>query len=525
MIIQGNKLNKNFGGDPLFNELSITINQGAKIGLVGANGSGKSTLLKILAGEEGVDGGTVSRQKGIRISQLVQIQMDSNLTVEAYLLKNFTEIENVAQRMRHFERELANPQADFDSLLEKYGRLQQTYEELGGYTLSDRITTTLKGLGLGDKADVCVNQLSGGQRLRLELAKVLLTEADCLFLDEPTNHLDLAGIEWLENYLKNTKQSYVLISHDREFLNRTVNQIFEIEEGKLIDYPGNYERFIELKKARIAEIQKNFELQQKEILRLKKQIRQFRQWGHEGDNEDFFRKAKELERRLAKIEIIKAPTEHKNKLADVKTTKKVSKEILTVQDLALFGGEELLFSDANFTIFRGERVALKGANGSGKSTLIKAILNDIAADEGSVKLAASVKVGYLPQILPTKDSPETLLSYTQEFIGEEEKTRRKLAQFGFYATDVFKRVKNLSGGEQLRLALLEILQKEINFLIMDEPTNHLDIATREEIEEILLNYSGTLLLVSHDRFFLKKICQKELRIEAGTLIKFENYAT
>lgn len=520
MYIQGKELTKNFGTTPVFEKIDLTINPGDKIGLVGHNGCGKSTLLRLLTGEEGVNGGTIARQKGLVIGYVPQKLIQKNCSVEEYLLNSFPEIESLAKEMRRVEALMADPDNDLERLLSHYGRLQSDYEAAGGYTLADRISGTLKGLGLEDKLGVSLTELSGGQRVRVELARVLTAAAEVLLLDEPTNHLDLAGIAWLESYLAHTKQAYLVISHDRQFLDNVTNRILEIEGDELIAYPGNYSRYRALKAERLATLQKNFDLQQKECQRLKLQIRRYRQWAQEGDNDAFFKKAKELERRLAKLQeqLKQPPKPPKKRLGQLQVAERSGSEVVIAQDIGKLAGDKLLFCAGSFTLYRKERVALVGANGSGKSTLLRCLTGELPLDEGMITLGANVKVGYLPQKLVFANPKQRLLEYVEEFLPFDQ-SRRMLARHGFYAEDVTKRIQDLSGGEQMRLYLLRLLQEQVNFLILDEPTNHLDIYGKEELEELLQGYQETLLVVSHDRYFLNKVCQKRLVISEGQLQK------
>ncbi|MDH6363233.1 ATP-binding cassette subfamily F protein 3 [Enterococcus sp. PF1-24] len=518
MLVQVNQVTKNFGGEALFEKLDLVIHPGEKIGLIGMNGTGKSTLLKIILGEEGINAGVISYQKGLKIGYIQQSHPQISETVLTYILQSFTEILAVKEQLAYLEEKMAQADSDFEKVLQRYGLLQEQFEKLRGYTIEDEIVSMLKGLGLAEKINEPVNNLSGGQRVRVELAKTLVAEGELLLLDEPTNHLDLAGIQWLENYLRYSKKAFVIISHDRQFLDNVVKKVTEIDDGTLYHYPGNYSRYAELKKIQIEKMQKDYELQQKEILRLKNLIRQFRQWGNESDNEKFYKKAKMYEKQLEKIQRLKKPMAPQNKVRrKISEASRSGSEVLIAENLGKIVGEKLLFADSSFKLYRQERVALMGENGSGKSTLIKIINDEETLDEGQLKLGAAVKIGYLPQKLVFEEINQTLLQYAENLLGNQQKSREELARFGFYAGDVSKRLKDLSGGEKVRLYLLKLFQTKINFLILDEPTNHLDIYAREEIEEILQEFTGTLLVVSHDRYFLQKSCQQALMIENQTI--------
>lgn len=521
MLIQVNNITKNFSTVPVFKGLTLGINAGAKIGLVGMNGCGKSTLLRIMTGEEGVNEGTVARRKGLTIGYVPQKLVTTDERVKDYLFNSFEAIGKIREKMQQVEKAMTTSTTDIDRLLAQYGRLQEAYEEAGGYTLEDRIVGTLKGLEVADKLEAPLSTLSGGQRVRVELARVLTDQADVLLLDEPTNHLDLAGIDWLENYLSHSKQAYLVISHDREFLDNVVEQIVEIEGEQAISYPGNYSKFALLKRERIALLQKNYDLQQKEIQRLQRMSRRYRQWGQESDNEDFFRKAKEIERRTEKLKqaLIKPPESGKKRLQQITQAQRSGKEVLIAEGIGKLAEDRILFAESDFIIYRQERVALVGANGSGKTTLIRCLLGEEKLDEGVIKIGASVKIGYLPQKLTFDKPAQRILDYVREYLTEEQKARRTLARFGFFAEDMSKRIQDLSGGEQMRLYLLRLLQQKINFLILDEPTNHLDIDGKEELEDILTDFAETLLVVSHDRYFLRKITKEQLVIEDEAIRK------
>lgn len=522
MLIQINNVNKNFGDVPLFDEASLSVNAGDKIGLVGMNGTGKSTLLKLISGEELPNAGSVSRKKGLKIGVVAQNQALSDEKVMDYLLASFEDVAQLKEQLSSLEIQMAEWTGDLEKTLLRYGKLQEAFDAMGGFSLEDRILTTLRGLGVEDKVEERLSALSGGERVRVELARLLVSDSDVLLLDEPTNHLDLSGIRWLETYLRNAKKAVLIVSHDREFLDAIVQKIVEIEDGQLIEYRGNYSTYQVLKKARDEQLQRDYDLQQREIARLKKLVRQYRQWGHDGENEDFFRKAKEIEHRLERMERLKAPVIVKKRVKKQLTkSAKSGKELLVARRLGKVMGEKLLFENASFTIYKGERVAVVGENGSGKSTLLRLVMGELEADEGELKLGESTAVGYLPQNIEFAHPEQRLVQYVKDFMGNEQKAREELAKFGFYASDVSKRLKDLSGGEKVRLYLLQLFQEEINLLILDEPTNHLDIYAREEIENILAQYQGTLLAVSHDRYFLKKNFQKTLQVGDGKILKFE----
>ena len=513
MYIQANKISKNYSGVPLFENLNCVINQQDKIGLIGQNGTGKTTLLQILMGTEGVDEGTTSRKKGLSIGYIPQKLENGSIATFDYVYQSFKEIHDLQKQLHYYEEKMCSPTEDLDRIMKVYGDLQQRFETMGGYGLEDRITSILKGLGLDRQLLTPLDQLSGGERIRVELAKVLIQENDVLLLDEPTNHLDLDSVQWLEEYLRLTSCAFLVISHDRAFLDNVVKKILEIEDGQIIEYPGNYSRYMTLKQLRVQELQKNHELQQKEIKRLKLMIRRYRQWGTEGDNEAYLKKAKEIERRLEKMTIIHAPAVPRKKLTKIRQENLSGKEVLIAKNIKKTIGNKCLFSDSSFMVYRGERIALLGKNGSGKSTLLKVVIGETEVEEGSIKTGASISIGYLPQRLSFDRPEHTILHYTKYLISDEQKARHVLANFGFFSGDVAKRIKDLSGGEQVRLYLLKLFQKKINVLILDEPTNHLDIYVREEIEELLASFTGTILAVTHDRYFLRKNFDQILLLE------------
>lgn len=504
MIIQAHEVYKKIATHPLFEGVSCQVNPSERIGLVGINGSGKSTLLHLLAGQESLDGGTISCKKGLKVGLVEQDLVQTKTTVENYLLASAVTLQELKQQLHFYEAQMTDPSVNLDKCLAQYGIIQQTFEEQGGYILEDRLAIILKGLGLYDKQHTPLEKLSGGEQMKVALAKTLLTENDLLLLDEPTNHLDITSIRWLEQFILSGNQSVIVVSHDRAFLDRVTSITWELEDGSLQTFTGNYSRYRTLKIAQEQALQKDYAIQQKEIKRLKAIIKRYRQWGTEGDNESFFKKAKEIEKRLEKLTLVKPPVVIKKRLKAITESNLSGKEVFLVKDFEHCIGDRRLFGSNDFKIYRGERVAILGENGSGKSTLLKLLIGEVLPTKGIVKQGSNLQIGYLPQQLSFPNLNQRLLAYTIALTGHEETARRLLAQSGFFQSDVAKRIANLSGGEKIRLYLMTLFLKKINVLILDEPTNHLDIYAREEIEEMIRNFDGTLIAVSHDRYFLAR---------------------
>ncbi|MTD38298.1 ABC-F type ribosomal protection protein [Erwinia sp. CPCC 100877] len=520
MLVQLQKVTQNYGGVPLFEDLSLQINPGERIGLIGSNGSGKSTLLKMITGAEKSQSGTVSRKKNSSIGYLAQMPVAKEQLVNEYLLETFTELRQIQMQLHVLESKMSEAE-DLERILLRYGQKQEEFIQAGGYEMESRLEMITNGLLIQQLLNKKLSDLSGGELTIVGLARLLLQENELVLLDEPTNHLDSQRITWLEGYLTHTKLAYLIVSHDRLFLDNVVEKIFELEDGRLLEYKGNYSEYKRQKAEQLERLRRDYQEQQKEIKKLRLAIRRFRQWGHEGDNEKFFKKAKQLEKRLEKMQKIGKPKDDTTKIGyRFKATERSGKEVLQFKQVSKSYGKHQLFKQVNFSLSWQERVAIIGENGAGKSTLLKLALGLEQPDEGEIKRGTKLQIGYLSQMISYKKPQQTVLEMFREACSSnEQESRRILANYSFYSDDVNKQVRFLSGGEKIRLELAKLMHNEVNLLLLDEPTNHLDIEAREEIEEILEQFKGTLLVVSHDRFFLQKISQAFLVVEQKQVIK------
>lgn len=525
MLVQLQKITKNYGTLPLFEKLNLRINQGEKIGLIGSNGSGKTTISKIIMGLEMPDSGTVSCQKNIEIGYLSQVMETTEQLVKDYLISSYPKLNHLQQQLAILEQQMVEKPYQIEKILLNYGTKQEEFQIAGGYELENKLEMITNGLKIPHLLQTKITELSGGEQTIVELAKILVQNNDLLLLDEPTNHLDTERISWLEGYLSHSKTACLIVSHDRSFLDNVVEKIVELEDGGLLEYEGNYSAYKKEKEIQLEKLRKDFAEQQKEIKKIKLAIRRFRQWGHEGDNEKFFKKAKQLEKRLEKIQKIPKPKEESSKLEkNFKEAERSGKEVILLKDISKNFEKRSLFEDANISLFWKNRTAIIGANGTGKSTLLKLIAGLEEPTKGEIKLGSNIQMGYLPQVIDYPVPTRTILqefSYASEQV--EQENRRILAKYSFYQEDVMKQVRFLSGGEKIRLELAKLMQKKVNLLLLDEPTNHLDIETREEIEELLEEFKGTLLVISHDRYFLEKMFdvflvmkEQQIRKEIGT---------
>ena len=525
MTIHINGITKKYSDDILLDDITLKINDGEHIGIVGENGCGKSTFLKLLAGKEKYQQGQIIITKHTKIGYLEQNFKDYEGSVHDYLMSSRRDLLEMKDQMHRMEMKISDPDNALllDDLLKKYGNLCANFEMAGGYDLLYKVDQMAQGLRIAHLIDHDYNVLSGGEKMRVNLAYLLIQESDVLLLDEPTNHLDVAGIEWLEKYISSLRKTVVIVSHDRLFLNHTISKIYEIEHGEMIMYLGNYDDYKKEKALRFERLKHDYEEQQKQILKLKNAIRRYRQWAYEGDNESFYKKAKQLEKKLSQIERLQDP-KHANRKMKIAlpACQRSSKEVLVIEDLCKRYGDQMLLEHVDLSVYWQDRIALCGSNGSGKSTLIRILMGQLQADEGSIRLGNDVDIGYLPQIIRFDDEKQRLLNhFCYEAAMHEEQARRYLHKFGFDAEDMVKSLQNLCGGERVRLKLALILAHHVNFIIFDEPTNHLDFSSIEIIETILEEFKGTLLIVSHDRYLINRLTKRQLMLAHGKLSNLE----
>lgn len=521
-----NGLSKFYGANKLFENISLEIKTGERIGLIGQNGCGKTTIMKILMGKEDYLTGEISLKKGNRIGYLDQIPTyGETYSVLDVLGMAFEQVNTLKLQMEELEEKMTYLSGDeLDRAIGQYAKLSEQFEILHGYEIETKLDKITEGLMIDQRMrGMPFEKLSGGEKTRVILAKILLEEPDILLLDEPTNHLDLVTIEWLEGFLKEYKGAVLIISHDRYFLDSVVDRIIELFHDHIEAYPGNYSYYVVEKERRFLINLKNYENQQKKIERMESQIERYRIWGVMRDSEKMFKRAKELEKRLEKIEVMKRPIFEQRKIRlNQNAIGRSGKMVLEVNALGKgFDGLRLL-SDVSFQLLYQDSACIIGENGSGKSTLLKLILGELEADEGIVKLGAQVIIGYLPQQVSYPDEEQTVLEY---FSGRHNLSvgaaRAQLAKVLFCNEDVNKKIKYLSGGEKSRLRLCSLTFTGVNFLILDEPTNHLDVESREVLEETLSEFDGTLLMVSHDRYFISKLADRIIAIDNNSAVVYD----
>lgn len=526
IILDVNKLGKNFGYGKLFEDISFSLNEGESISIVGPNGCGKSTLLKMIAGIERKDTGTVSIKKEAKVAYLDQTgsRVDYDRPVYEVLKDAFGDIKKIGDELKRLQEMM---EFDFfigekyDKILERYCDLTEKFSMVGGYDMEMNINTVVEGLKI-DKAllDQSYNDLSGGEKTLVQLGKALLIKPDLLLLDEPTNHLDIERIEWLENYIKSFKGASIIVSHDRYFLDRMSNKILDLDDGVGKVYSTNYSGFLDEKQRDFEKQMANYKDQQALIKKLEAEKKYFAERGMATNSSTLTARAHTLQTKIDRLKqmAVARPKEQKKINVGFSEDRKSSKKVIGTENLIVEtpDGRKIL-DGISVDIRAGERVALIGSNGSGKSTFVKTIMSEQELPvQGEVTVGPSVKIGYLPQIITFPNGEQQLLEYFKNTVGaNEQKARQILAGFQFYKEDVTKRVKTLSGGERMRVKLAELLQEKINTLIFDEPTNHIDIPTKEVLENAIEDFNGTLIFVSHDRYFINKFADEIIEFQDG----------
>ena len=521
MILAVQNINKSFGTDQILNAVSFHINEREKAAIVGLNGAGKSTLLKIIIGELPADEGEVILSKGSSVGYLAQHQnLASEHSIYEEMLTVKQDIIQLDEKIRFLEHEMKHVSGtELDQMLNTYTRLTHEFEVKNGYAYRSEVIGILKGLGFGEEEfDKKVNQLSGGQKTRIALGKLLLSKPDLILLDEPTNHLDLISISWLETFLLNYNGAVVVVAHDRYFLDKVVSKVIELDHGRAQSYEGNYSDYAEKKSMLRNAMLKHYLNQQKEIKHQEEVIAKLRSFNREKS----IKRAESREKMLEKIERVEKPTDNAQIHFSLEPRITSGNDVLTITGLAKAYGPQKLFSDLSFEIKRGEKVAIIGNNGTGKTTILKIINGQVDADGGEVKLGTKVHVGYYDQEHQVLNPEKTLFEELQDAYPNLDNTavRNILAAFLFTEDDVFKRIKDISGGERGRVSLAKLMLSEANFLILDEPTNHLDIASKEILENALNHYNGTILYVSHDRYFINKTATRILDLTEQNLLNY-----
>lgn len=522
MLFRLSEVTKSFGGTEILKGVSFQVNVNERVGLVGRNGAGKTTVFRLVTGAESPDSGDVIKMNGLKLGLLDQhVDFASGETVHTAALSAFKEIHDIEAEMRRVEKQMETDHSA--EVLDKYADLQTAFEQADGFTYAARAEAILLGIGFPVSMwQTDTGTLSGGQKNRLGMARLLLSSADILLLDEPTNHLDVEGVEWLENYLKESGKTYVVISHDRYFLDRTTDRVIEIDRGRAVSYRGNYSDYLEERELRREQQQREYENQQQMINKTEEFIRR----NLEGQKTKQAKSRRTLLARMDRIEAVAAERSGGN--FGLKEVERTGNNVLTAEDLSI-GYETLTLAEGlNFTLHRGEALGIIGANGTGKTTLLRTLLGELRELSGEVRWGTKTNIGYYSQNLTDLEPRNEVIQELRRVapMADNNTLRGFLAKFLFTGDDVFKNVGDLSGGEKGRLALAKLIYSQKNVLVLDEPTNHLDIPSRESLESALKEYTGTIVTVSHDRFFLDKIATQILSFERdGEVLNFNgNYS-
>ena len=507
-ILSLTNIKKSYIDEETIKDANLIVEDKDKIGLIGINGSGKSTLFNIITENLSYDDGEIFRKKDLKIGYLEQqLSLHQEGSIYDNCLSIFEDLIELEKNLRQQEHIIAENPDNLDEELMKYQRLQDEFHKRDGYSYNSKIRGTLIGLGFSEEDFTKdISTLSGGQKSRVALAMLLLEDADLLLLDEPTNHLDIDAISWLEKYLKDIDKAIIVISHDRYFLNNIVSKIVLLENGATKTYKGNYDNYMRQRKKDFEVLKRQYEDQQKEIKRQEEIIKRYKNLGRDR----FIKQGKSRKKMLDKMQKIDMPSSNKKTKLSFTPKKTSGRDVLEIKDLSKSFGDHLVFHDLNAFVYKNDKIGLIGPNGVGKSTLFKIIAEEIPASSGNVKIGSNVDIAFFYQELDNLSLDKTVMDEIWDEFPKLEhfQIRKYLAEFLFVGDDIFKSVEELSGGERGRLSLLKIMLKGANFLVLDEPTNHLDIDSKEILEDALLKYEGTVLSISHDRYFLNKTVDK-----------------
>ena len=523
LVMSASNLNKSYGIDVIFDSVSFSVEKGDRIGIVGPNGAGKTTLLSIIAGENTATSGNIYIRNEYRVGYLKQQDhFFAKGTVIEEAEKNFENLYNMEKEIASFADKIADHTSPaFDRNLEKYTSLLEEYEKKGGYTYKSELGAVLRNMGFDEEAQQKrIELLSGGERTRLALCCMLLQKPEILMLDEPTNHLDLAMLNWLEQFLKSYDGTIIIVSHDRFFLDRLTNKIFEMQDESLCEYRGNYSEYIVKRQERMEALLKEYEKQQKEIAKQEEIIRRFKQH----NTEKLVKRAQSREKKLAHMDVLSRPKKEQEKLKlSFDSNFKSGNDVVIAEDLQKAYGERQLFKGVNLDIKKGETICIIGDNGVGKTTLLKILLGEEKADSGYLKIGYNVDFGYYDQTQKLLDDNETVLGEVKNayHLYTDTEARSILGRFLFFGDDVFKHISDLSGGEKAKLSLLKLMLSGTNTLVLDEPTNHLDIDSKEVVEAALAEFEGTLIIVSHDRYLLSRLPDRILELTPDGMLEYK----
>ena len=517
VLLSGVNLKKMFFDTTLFCDVSFNIDEGDKIGFVGVNGAGKSTLFKLLCGIYDADGGEVFKNKLTKIGYLDQHTcIESEKTVMEEMMSAFSEVIDIEKELDDIQHQIETKNGDLDALIKRQTTLRERFEALEGYQYKSRIRSALTGLGFNeDDFTRRVDTLSGGQKTRIALSKLLLSDTNLLLLDEPTNHLDINSVQWLEGYLQSYRGSFVIISHDRYFLDKVTNRTFEMENGRLRTYSGGYSEYVKQREVERKTEERNYENTMREIERLEGIVEQQRRWNREKN----IKTAESKQKVIDKLEktLVKPQSASEEIKFSFRAAQGGGNDVLITENVGMTFSTNRIFENFNVHINKGEKVFLLGENGCGKTTLIKNVTGEYEPTEGTIRIGSNITIGYYDQIQQNLDPDKDIFTelHDEYPMLTQTEIRNALAVFMFKGEDVFKIIKTLSGGERARVELAKLMLKSVNFLVMDEPTNHLDINSREALENALSGYDGTMLVVSHDRYFINKLADRVLYMDGS----------